>query len=255
MQQQQGQIDDLGFCPSFNCYSSDTLASIAAAKVTNQLFHDVGEEDFEFSIVLGDEEISVHDIAFEAPTVFPLFNRDLLNQEEVDSEAVNGSVDACSDSLAKLFMNDREREESASSSSSEADESEGETPGVFCVWRPKMDIGSSPLSKCKKSSSTGSGSKRWRIRDLLRRSNSEGKEPMVLLTHKKVDIPKQNRSSGEVSVVANKSKSSSPSFHELFYVQQRAKSEIGKRKSYLPYRQGLVGFFSNVNAKGKKSPF
>ncbi|KAI3520764.1 hypothetical protein L1887_10215 [Cichorium endivia] len=263
--QQQGQIDDLGFCPSFNCYSSDSLASTAAAKVSNQLqqelsarFHDVGEEDFEFSIVLGDEEISeVQDTASEERAVFPLFNRDLL----INCEAVQGKADdegdACSDSLAKLFITERERERegSASSSSSEADESDSELPGVFCVWRPKMDIGSSPISRCKKSSSTGSGSKRWRIRDLLRRSNSEGKEPMVLLTHKKVEIPKQKRSSGEVAIVASKSKPSSPSFHELFYVQQRAKSEGGKRKSYLPYRQGLVGFFSNVNSKGKKSPF
>ncbi|KAL4577180.1 hypothetical protein LXL04_013284 [Taraxacum kok-saghyz] len=251
--EQQGQTDDLGFCPSFNCYSSDSLASIAATKVSNQLqqeYHDVGEEDFEFSMVLGDEEISIDYFDSEERAVFPLFNRDLLIKDEVDREDVLGKVDddvdACSATLAKLFLNDREREESVSSSS---DESEGETPGLFCVWRPKTDTGSSPLCKCKKSRSTGSGSKRWRIRDLLRRSNSEGKEPMVLLTHKKVENPKQKQSSGEVSIVASKSRSSSPSFHELFYVQQRAKNEGGKKKSYLPYRQGLVGFFS------VKSPF
>ncbi|KVI09166.1 uncharacterized protein LOC112520918 [Cynara cardunculus var. scolymus] len=260
--QNQGQVDDLGFCPSFNCYSSDSLASTAATRVSSQLlqeqvarFHDVGEEDFEFSLVLDDEQVSVRDAASEGRVVFPLFNRDLLVKDEGDREAVQGKVDddqedACSASLEKLFIT--EREESASSSSSEADESESEAPGVFCAWRPKMDIGSSPLSKCKKSSSTGSGSKRWRIRDLLRRSNSEGKEPMVLLTPKKVEVPKQKRKSGEVSIVSGKSK---PSIHELFYVQQRAKREDGKRKSYLPYRQGLVGFFTNVNGKGNKFPF
>lgn len=214
---------------------------------------DVGEEDFEFSLVLGDEHVSAEDTASEGRLVFPLFNRDLLIKDEADREAVakvDDEEDACSASLGKLFIN--EREESASSSSSEVYESESEAPGVFCAWRPKMDIGSSPLSKCKKSSSTGSGSKRWRIRDLLRRSNSEGKEPMVLLTPKKVEIPKQKKNSGEVSIVSGKSK---PSIHELFYVQQRAKREGGKRKSYLPYRQGLVGFFTNVNGKGNKFPF
>ncbi|KAI3748084.1 hypothetical protein L6452_10942 [Arctium lappa] len=260
--QNQGQIDDLGFCPSFNCYSSDSLASTAATKVSTQLmqeeqvarFHDVDEEDFEFSLVHGDEHVSAEHTASEGPVVFPLFNRDLLIKSEADREAVakvDDEEDACSASLGKLFINERE-ESASSSSSSEADESESEDTGVFCAWRPKMDIGSSPLSKCKKSSSTGSGSKRWRIRDLLRRSNSEGKEPMVLLTSKKVEIPKQKRSSGEVSVVSGKSK---PSIHELFYVQQRAKREGGKRKSYLPYRQGLVGFFTNVNGKGNKFPF
>ncbi|KAK9061719.1 hypothetical protein SSX86_018902 [Deinandra increscens subsp. villosa] len=225
---QPPQIDDLGFCPSFSCYSSDSLASTAAGRISTQLlqeqsFHDVdGENEFEFSVLLGDEESN-------GRTDFPLFNRDLAIQE-VDREALQGKL--------------ADEEEIASSSS---DESDG---GVFCVWRFKTEGGSSPLSKCKKSGSTGSGSKRWRIRDLLRRSNSEGKEPMVLLTdRKKVEIPKQKRSTGEASsIVAGKSKPKplSPSIHELFYLR-RAKGEGGKRKSYLPYRQGLVGFFSNVN--------
>ncbi|KAK9071699.1 hypothetical protein SSX86_008128 [Deinandra increscens subsp. villosa] len=243
---QPEQLDDLGFCPSFNCYSSDSLASTAAGRISCQLLeqHADGEE-FEFS--LGDEVVAAEDIASDGRTVFPLFNRELLNQNsEVDRETGGGKpkldeeeIAACSNSLEKLFIN--EREESASSSSSEADESEDDAPGVFCVWRHnKMEAaGSSPLRKCKKSSSTGSGSKRWRIRDLLRRSNSEGKEP----------IPRQKLNSGEA---AGKSK---PSIHEFFYVQQRARREVVKRKSYLPYRQGLVGFFSNVNSKGKKSLF
>jgi hypothetical protein len=44
------------------------------------------------------------------------------------------------------------------------------------------------------------------------------------------------------------------SAHELFYVQNRAWKEGEKRKSYLPYRQDLVGFFANVNAYGKTFP-
>ncbi|KAD5961117.1 hypothetical protein E3N88_12590 [Mikania micrantha] len=261
---QQSQIDDLAFCPSFNCYSSDSLASTAAGRISTQLqqeraaqFHDVDEDEFEFLSVIENELLPPEYIDSDDRLVFPLFNRDLLIQNEVDREITQirrGKLveeeTACSNSLQKLFIN--EREESASSSS-EAEESDGEAPAVFCVWRHKTDTGASPLSKCKKSSSTGSGSKRWRIRDLLRRSYSDGKEPMVLLTHKKVEIPKQKLSSGESSIVAGKSKPSSPSLHEFFYVQQRAKREIVKRKSYLPYRQGLVGFFSNVNGNRKKS--
>ncbi|PQM41744.1 uncharacterized protein Pyn_11453 [Prunus yedoensis var. nudiflora] len=37
------------------------------------------------------------------------------------------------------------------------------------------------------------------------------------------------------------------SAHEKHYVMNRAKKEEDKRRSYLPYRQGLVGFFTNVN--------
>ncbi|XP_071738986.1 uncharacterized protein [Rutidosis leptorrhynchoides] len=247
MMQHHEQNDDLGFCPSFSCYSSDSLASTAAARISTQLqeqavpFHD--GDDFEFP----SDEISGENINSDDRTVFPLFNRDIPFHNQVDHERTTD----CADSLAKLFIS--ERAESVSYSSDESEDEEAS--GASCVWRYKSDTGSSSLSKCKKSSSTGSGSKRWRIRDLLRRSNSEGKEPVMLLTNntskKKKD---EKRFTDEVAVIsAGKLK---PSVHELLYVQQRAKREGVKRKSYLPYRQGLVGLFSsNVNGKGNKFPF
>ncbi|KAI3713220.1 hypothetical protein L1987_71796 [Smallanthus sonchifolius] len=39
--------------------------------------------------------------------------------------------------------------------------------------------------------------------------------------------------------------------HEQFYVQRRAENEVGKKKSYLPYRKDLLGLFANVNGMGK----
>ncbi|KAI3673047.1 hypothetical protein L6452_39156 [Arctium lappa] len=79
-----------------------TLKTLKARDADVAQFHDVDEEDFEFSLVNGDEHVSAEDTASEAK---------VYNEE-----------DACSDSLGKLFIN--EREESASASSSEADESE-----------------------------------------------------------------------------------------------------------------------------------
>ncbi|KAI3757465.1 hypothetical protein L6452_05002 [Arctium lappa] len=90
-------------------------------------FHDVDEEDFEFSLVNADEHVSDEDTASEGPVVFPLFNIDLLITNEADREAtakVDDEENACSTSLGKLFIN--EQEESALSSSSEADEYESE---------------------------------------------------------------------------------------------------------------------------------
>ncbi|MFS7956241.1 hypothetical protein Hanom_Chr07g00652251 [Helianthus anomalus] len=268
MNQQQQQLEDLGFCPSFSCYSSDTQPSataVAAGRISRQLlqqqadrFHD--DDEFEFSLVIGDDEFSPEDVdnidsISTGRTVFPLFNRDLLlideDCENRKTKLAEEEIDLTTTSLRKLFITEREQ----SGCSSSEDESEGDAPAVLCVWRNKNDAGASPLSKCKKSRSTGagsgSGSRRWRIRDLLRRSNSEGKEPMVMFAQKKVEMPKRKLSSGEGLVTAGKSKPSSPSVHEVFYVQQRAKREGVKRRSYLPYRQGLVGFFSNGN--GKKS--
>ncbi|KAI3813150.1 hypothetical protein L1987_17867 [Smallanthus sonchifolius] len=224
----QAKIQDSGYAPSFSCYSSDSTTSTAVHKAIREdelaRLYETEDVDFEF---LSDEQVSVK----RSLIAFPVFNRDLLINDDVVGEikARDDGIEASSaiiDSLGNMFID--KRGESCSCSSSEADELES-VP--YCVWRP---------TKCKKSSSTGSGSKRWRFRYLLRRSNSEPK---------KADIPKQKRNSGGLQW-----KAQTP-VHEQFYVQRRAENEVGKRKSYLPYRKDLVGLFSNVNGIGKILPF
>ncbi|KAI3793945.1 hypothetical protein L1987_36568 [Smallanthus sonchifolius] len=111
---QQEQIDELGFCPSFSCYSSDSLASTAAATISSlqqqraARFHEADEDQFEFSLVLGDEELSADDIASDGRTVFPLFNRDILIQNEVDrvvEEEIGCSVLSEKKGLVGFFSN------------------------------------------------------------------------------------------------------------------------------------------------------
>ncbi|MFS8017386.1 hypothetical protein Hanom_Chr15g01379781 [Helianthus anomalus] len=284
--------------PSFNCYSSESLTSRSIAKVMREEQHalqfhqndDLELQDFQFSSLLNDDV----DHASRGFITFPVFNRDLINDDvnreikpRVDEnrdihasfavhfpvfnvDLVNDEVDheikpktdenREIDALRKLFVDDLD--ESSSYSSSEIDELENIPSGTFCVWRPNItgetDTSSAVMAKCKKSSSTGSGSKRWRIRYLLRRSNSEGKERMVLLSSEQKgsssEVSKQKRSSGEVLKVAGRWKAGTP-VHEQFYVQRRAENEVGKRKSYLPYRKDLVGLFANVNGLGKMLPF
>lgn len=265
MQQQQQQSEDPLSCPTFNSYSSDRLAEIGK-NVSDEFKRDseaTGHDDgFEFSLVLEDPEASADEIAYQGP-VFPVFNRDLINDQ--DKEVIKRNDDASAliqVPLRNLFIEEREP---PSSSSSEADELESVPPGTYCVWRPKF-VQSSPAT-CKKSKSTGSASKRFRIRDLLRRSNSDGKDSFVFLTPKnhsqakaetseKVDSLKLRQHSVEAGKVTGKLKappSPSSSAHELFYLQNRSMKEGEKRKSYLPYRKDLVGFFTNVNGSGKAS--
>ncbi|XP_071694649.1 uncharacterized protein [Rutidosis leptorrhynchoides] len=210
----QAKIQQSESSPSFNCYSSDTsTTSTSIAKAIHE------DEDFEFS-----------SIDSQSWTVFPVFNRDLIINDENDV-----SVSIISP-LRNLFIEDREgSEESPSYTSSETDELETVASGTFCVRRPK----------CKKSNSTGSssGSKKWTIRYLLRRSNSDGKKQPVSLSHVEKQNPINRRLKAQTPV------------HELFYVQRRAENEAGKRKSYLPYRRDLVGLFGNVNGIGKLIPF
>ncbi|KAF3444653.1 hypothetical protein FNV43_RR14346 [Rhamnella rubrinervis] len=251
----------------FNSYSSDKLVD-TASKVCSEFsnlglepseeFH--GDDDFEFvSIFNAGDQVSVNG---QVGQVFPVFNRDLLldgdlDRNHEDEERVAGKP--------------------SSSSSSEADELERVPPGTYCVWTPRRSAPESP-AQCKKSKSTGSSSKRWRLRDLLRRSNSDGKDSFVFLTPlsasknmedkvaEKLNIKEKKSSSSTAAdhkvvkkIAGGKAKAKGTSekvatAHEAFYVRNRKLKEGDKRRSYLPYRQDLVGFFANVNAMGRSFP-
>ncbi|XP_062106855.1 uncharacterized protein LOC133818155 [Humulus lupulus] len=281
----QDQSSELPVCPSFNSYSSDGFVDIAA-KVSRE-FADLGlgssdggsghehhneDEDFEFvSLSTAGDEVFING---PIGPVFPVFNRDLLS---------GGYDDRRRDRLG----GDDEIPGPPSSSSSEADELDGIPSGTYCVWTPK-GVPPTP-GRCRKSKSTGSSSKRWSFRELLRRCNSDGKESsFVFLTpsssskkveekvsHEKITSVAVNRggSSGSASnngraKMSNAVKSKPAvavgkavgnnkmiAAHEVFYVRNRELNRNAqKRRSFLPYRQDLVGFFANVNTMGRSFP-
>ncbi|CAI0411330.1 unnamed protein product [Linum tenue] len=76
-----------------------------------------------------------------------------------------------------------------------SEELEGLPGGTYCVWNPKKgpdddsggrkeELETAPEIR-KKSKSTGYDSKRWKFRDLLYRSHSDGKDSFVFLAPKK----------------------------------------------------------------------
>ncbi|RZC54851.1 hypothetical protein C5167_013696 [Papaver somniferum] len=107
----------------------------------------------------------------------------------------------------------------------------------------------------KKSDSTSSssslkGSRKWRIRDfLLFRSASEGrasdKDPLrkyTALTRKNEDDRNSSfRSIDSTSSVSRRKGGGSASAHEVHYKVNRAVVEESKKKTYLPYKPGLLG--------------
>ncbi|CAN4099311.1 unnamed protein product [Withania somnifera] len=238
-------------------YSSTSLSEIAARVVeeftaeneteSEFMFNDndkdeknekqVNEDDgeFEFAFVTqGSDQFSPisADEIFYNGQIRPIFNRDLSLNDVVSTPAKSMRV-----SLRKLFIEDREIT-SLSSSSSEADDLEGITPGTYCMWRPtSTEETSSEL--CKKSNSTGSSSKRWKLRDFLHWGNSEGKETFVFLTTKREEKAEKTRN--------DSAKITGVSSGEGFPAVRCLKNGKDKRKSYLPYRQDLVSFFGNVN--------
>ncbi|PWA49098.1 hypothetical protein CTI12_AA484880 [Artemisia annua] len=263
------EINDIGFSPSFSCYSSDSLTSSAAAKVSREFMHqhaadlqelsDVEEEDFEFSLEFAGEEFSFEELALSGRVLLPIFDTDLVTKDDVESEVKE--LDSINSSsliipLEKMLISDTG--DAMSYSSEEAEQVEDISTGTFCVtWR------SGAHAHIKKSKSTGSvsesGSRRWKVKDILRRSNSAGKETAFFLCPKRVEESNKKRAikSAEAPKRDGKSKKgSSPSVHELFYVQKRAEQKGDKTRSYLPYRQAILGFQVQVNGNcNKKLPF
>lgn len=131
--------------------------------------------------------------------------------------------------------------------------------GQHCSWSSGTVAEASPET-CRKSNSTGF-SKLWRFRDLVLRSNSDGRDAFVFLNsnaavgdksssrpakltsedEKKSTKTKKGKEKTTSSASAKKTKSA----HEKLYMRNRALKEEVKHRSYLPYKQ--VGFFTNVN--------
>ncbi|XP_022928440.1 uncharacterized protein LOC111435251 [Cucurbita moschata] len=295
--------EDFGLCPSFNCYSTGTIADAArraGGEFSGGCFHfdfdlslslnraeENNDDDFEFVSLQKSSDCDVLRGGFIAP-VFPVFNSELLFEEcqvegaEMDERDLV-TVKPIRIPLEKLMIRERNDDppspsSSSSSSSSSVDELEAVPSGTYSVWKPKS-IGTPNLA-CKKSRSTGSSStKRWGIRDLLRRSHSDGKRSYVSFTpssnstkrEKGTGIKSETKSSTELKEKKVQSGEANIGEHsrsrrsggdqkrifsafESFYVRNRALKEEGKRKSYLPYKPDLVGCWRNVSGLGRASP-
>lgn len=310
----QDQSCEILVSPSFNSYSSDNIAQIASnvcqelhkldlcsrseeeeednpspssqlQTSSSQPEDPIGipnDDEFEFVSLYqtGAKNASLFNGAPIGP-VFPVFNRDLLSDYEDHHVRISST------------HNDNDNDDGGprrpSCSSSEADELERVPEGTYCVWTPK-DAVPETSSRCKKSKSTGSSSKRWRyLKDvLLRRSNSESnKDSSFLLLSplspssnnskklmeekiKKLNIiSKEKKMSSEYGTGtgtgnggSNKSKvvmgkgKAMVAAHEAFYGRHDRILKQGnyKRRSFLPYRQDLFGFFPNVNSMGRTFP-
>ncbi|KAK7307222.1 hypothetical protein VNO77_40089 [Canavalia gladiata] len=184
---------------------------------------DEEEEDFSFVLANPDGSPISADDAFDngqIRPVFPIFNQDLLFSDDYDGK--DGP-------LKKVFV---QHPDDSPSPSEEAAPPEG----PYCEWTPKTAV---------KSNSTGF-SKLWRFRDVKLRSNSDGKDTFVFLNHAPAAKKEKTRNVVVKKNEVRKGKTAS-SAHEKHYVMNRARRESDKRRSYLPYRQELFGFFANAN--------
>lgn len=199
------------------------------------------DADFEFAFVCRDPditEITADELFFNGQIrpAFPVFNRELTAPEAggVDARASSTSGgDACDAimlPLRKLLIEDR----NAGGAPAE---------GEYCMWTPRSPAVPPSPGQCKKSRSTGSTSRRWRLRDLIHRSSSDGKDAFVFLS---ATTEKGKGKSGNSSDGSTKKKAERPiSAHEI-YLRKRAVKEAHGPSYALPYRPGIMGFFSNA---------
>ncbi|KAI9074518.1 hypothetical protein K1719_020188 [Acacia pycnantha] len=152
------------------------------------------DDEFEFALVCADPNtspVSADDIFCngQIKPMYPIFNHPQFapsNEVVVVADTSVSSISTTNETvpaprhrrppLRKLMFEERETL-SCSSSAFDADESDvgGRvvSPQTYCEWSPKS---SSAGRRSKKNTSTGSSSssKRWRLKDLLLRSGSQG---------------------------------------------------------------------------------
>ncbi|KZV17820.1 hypothetical protein F511_01629 [Dorcoceras hygrometricum] len=209
---------------NLNCTSQDFHQEKETSENDYDSHDEDEEEEEEFSFTCGGADMSpiAAEDAFingQIKPIYPLFDRDFFSTH--DNLPKKPPV-------KKLFVETKENT---------GDEN---AAGAFLDRPDRKAVEVSP-EVCKKSNSTGF-SKIWRFKDFLGRSNSDGRDAFVFLNDNSHAPPMK----GEKKVAAKKGKTASLSAHEVYL---RSKAKDGeKRRSYLPYRPELMGFFTNVNS-------
>ncbi|XP_038878608.1 uncharacterized protein LOC120070794 [Benincasa hispida] len=222
------------------------------------------EDEFEFA-VLREPDVSTssaHEIFYngQIKPVYPLFNMDLLldNGSRVDSGLENVKKKPAVRRLPLRKLMNEERKTTPFSSSG-ADDLGGVPSETYCIWSPSTEK-TSP-GRSNKRNSTGS-SNRWKFRDLLynSRSRSEGEDELMKRKTIKKDDKLGNVSKGKedcrsgLGVSVTSSTNSNSGFFTSFtaqnapYGRNRTVKEAEKRRTYLPYRQHLVGCVADAKA-------
>ncbi|KAK1403318.1 DUF1645 domain-containing protein [Heracleum sosnowskyi] len=203
-----------------------------------------GDDDFSF-VINGSDSTLNSDTNAPIRPYFPLFNRDLLlAHEDYKSSSDHKSLPS-KPPVEKIFIQTTSSSKRGESNS-ETDAVNGIATGPYCAWEKT----SPELSK--KSNSTGF-SKLWRFKEYLSRSHSDGTDAFVFLhkpVHKK-PVEVKVSSNGEKKVVKKVVKKSTVlSSHEVYLRSKGIYPEHDKRRSYLPYKPEVVGFFTSVNGGG-----
>ncbi|CAG7911248.1 unnamed protein product [Brassica rapa] len=235
------------FSPSFSFYvSGDGEIVEAAVRVVRESYGDDTAE-FEFETLPLHEENFFH---FPTTTETKSFNSS-PEEDGDDVAAVANRVTSKNLLYGGWILDQSISSPSQSPSSSESEDSEDLSPGRYsCFWSPTR----SPARVDSSKSKTSSAPRRCRITDLLRRSHSDGavsttSEPKRCRFK---DLLRRSHSDGRGSgSLVSPSGNSSPAVRGRNKTTSNKYTNTGevnmRRKTYLPYRQDLIGVFAGMS--------
>ncbi|GMJ05605.1 hypothetical protein like AT2G15760 [Hibiscus trionum] len=168
-------------------------------------------------------------------------NRSPLQQQQRGRESRSPSSPPSSYNYSYIYKKSR------SLSSSSSLHSQCENPAVFSTNRNPKSYVSSLFSAI----SFQKGNKKWKLKDfLLFRSASEGRATSIKEPFRKYSVLGKKEAAEDVknasfrsseSGASSKRRAQPVSAHELHYTAKRAETEEMRRKTFLPYKQGLLG--------------
>lgn len=180
------------------------------------------------------------------PLLYPVFGRPRSPPRVADPAEPEPEPDTATARvpLGRHLAVDRRRDPAPAPLPAPADDDDDSVPAeTFCPWSPGWSAAAASPARCKKSGSTGSVL-RWRPRLAVGRSQSDGKEKFVFLS----------ASSGGSGRLSQKGRGSAVdveggAHHAWRHYANNTTSEGGsarRRRSFLPYKQDLVGLFANA---------
>ncbi|EOA21340.1 hypothetical protein CARUB_v10001703mg [Capsella rubella] len=237
----------VSFSPSFSIYASSDLVEAAVRVVRESESYysvkvdSVNDKEFEFETSpLRDESF------FRFPTTAFKFSSD---DDDVGADRVITSKDIF---YGGWSIDPPISSPTESHSSSESDDLEKVSPSR-CFWSPTRSpaIGDGLKMKSKSSSEP----RRCRIREFLRRSHSDGAVSTSSASSKRCSFKDLLRRSHSDGGGGGEGSSSSSSGKGSPVVKGSKKTKtvsykpemVQRRKSYLPYRQDLIGVFAGMS--------
>ncbi|KAL8261047.1 hypothetical protein R6Q59_025096 [Mikania micrantha] len=213
------------------------------------------EDEFEFPVVRRDLNLSTDVISDDQISIslrYPVFDRSLLSEVDLSFPTTDYKQDPATATRPSLWKLLRVEGDLPSTPSLEADDLDGITPGTYCVWKPATVPRGKHKHKKSNSISIGNTSKRWKVRNLLKRSYSDdnyptGKDSPVVVFLPPIS-PDRTTNNGKVIKIEKSGKLASAvdggvASSEKNIPAYKSKSENIRLQPCIPYKKDLENLY------------